>query len=405
MGNSQHLLRVEGVNHAPVLDDTDDISTRRGGSAMLRDAPAALAKHFHNLETVSLEASVALFEVTTDDPDGLVRCIAAHLVKHFPHITFVVDSAPLVDDDFAGALREVTARNRFRQFRQPTVAVPEPTGGHGRVCELDRLRPAATEIMQGDKKRHISASVDDRRDWGREQRKHFLHTTLELDAEVATTSNLVDLADDGSRRFGNLGGKMAVIYADGNGFGGIKRGLLDNRNALHDFDTRVQTLHKVFLGDLVESTRHDEDFHNGKDLRLEVLLWGGDELMLVTPAWKGMETLQRFFETVEEETPAQNLAEAAHKPALTYAAGLVFCSANTPIAEIVRTAKQLAEAVKEVEHSKSRFDYLVLESVDYPTQSIEQFRTLHFGANASKALWPLAPLTSGSRREGIVTSQ
>jgi len=224
---------------------------------------------------------------------------------------------------------------------------------------------------------------------------------LKLDTDVPTTSNLVDLADDGGRRFGNLGGKMAVIYADGNGFGGIKRGVLDDHKALHDFDTRVQTLHKVFLRDLVESARNDEDFHNDKDFRLEVLLWGGDELMLVTPAWKGMETLQRFFETVEAETPANDLAEAARQPTLTYAAGLVFCSANTPIAEIVRTAKQLAEAVKGVEHSKNRFDYLVLESVDYPTQGIEQFRRLHFGANASEAIAPLAPLTSGSRRADL----
>lgn len=40
MGASQHLFRVDGVNHAPVLDDTDDISTRHGGSAILRDVLA-----------------------------------------------------------------------------------------------------------------------------------------------------------------------------------------------------------------------------------------------------------------------------------------------------------------------------------------------------------------------------
>jgi len=163
MGDLQHLLRVEGVNHAPVLDDTDDISTRRGGSAMLRDAPASLPTHFPDLTTISLEASVGLFKVTTENHDSLVGHIAGHLAEHFPHITFVVDSAPL-GDDFAAALREVTARNRFRQFRQPTVAVCDPGSDDARPCDLDRLRPAVTEITQGATNLHISASVRDRRD-------------------------------------------------------------------------------------------------------------------------------------------------------------------------------------------------------------------------------------------------
>ena len=407
MGKQQHLIRVEGVNHLAVLDDTNDISTRRGASAMLRDVPASLPKRFPILQVVSLEASVGLFNAESDDPDGLVASIAEHLAAEVPQITFVVDVVPL-GQDFRAALHAVKSRNRFRQFRQLTLAVPAETDAGPGICELDRVRPAAAEITQGSTKRHVSESVGARRKVGRNERRDFLRRVLELPSQVPTTRSLLDLAADPELRFGNLAGKMAVLYMDGNGFGRIKQRLENAPNAMLAFDARVQGLHKRFLADLVQSAMSDEHFLNGQDLRLETLLWGGDELMLVVPAWKGMATLQRFFETVED---AEEENRAAAEPpggksvtgdeSLSYAAGLVFCSANTPIAQIVRTAKELAEAVKRVEHGLNRFDYLVLESVDYPTQKIQQFRSSHFGDGAARGLEPLAPLTSGSRTDGL----
>jgi hypothetical protein len=420
MSATVYLIRVEGVNQSTALFDTDDISTGRGGSAMLRDAPTLLWQRFPELKRISQGASVALYRVHTADPDRLVERIAADLAAKVPHITYVVDAAPL-GDDFASALDEVTARNHFRQFQQLTVAIPEPASDGAGPCEFDRIRPANARIGQGKETKQVSAAVYARREVGIRQRKELLQKLLDLDRKLSTTSNLVALAEDNDARFGNLGDKRAVLYADGNSFGKTSRKLSRNLDHLRGFDERVQGLHKAFLRTLLERAQADPDFTNHGDLRLEMLLWGGDELMLIVPAWRGMETLQLFFEAVAEDAkaaraalhdkdataraqsaPAVRLPRAVLEQRLTYAAGLIFCSANTPIAEIVRNTKALAERVKahrkrqgaEPLAQENRFDYLVLESVDYPTQSIDDFRALHFGAAAAQALAPLAPFTA-----------
>ena len=70
---------------------------------------------------------------------------------------------------------------------------------------------------------------------------------------------------------------------------------------------------------------------DGKDaLRLEVLLWGGDEFTLVVPAWKGLEVLERFFQI------AARLEFGSDVP-MTHRAAVIFCHHNAPILQI-RTA-------------------------------------------------------------------
>ena len=92
-----------------------------------------------------------------------------------------------------------------------------------------------------------------------------------------------------------------------------------------------------------------------------------------------METLQRFYEVSTDWVtppdpsalsgdsrhggdPAPAAADVSGKP-LTHAGGIVFCSHKTPIAEATATAKNLAEAVKDVTREENRFDYLILESI------------------------------------------
>lgn len=113
----------------------------------------------------------------------------------------------------------------------------------------------------------------------------------------------------------------------------------------------------------------DEDYPNGLGyneesspiIRLETLLWGGDEMLFVLPAWLGFEFLQRFYQSAE----TWKLSDGAP---LTHAAGIVFCKAKSPIRIIQKLAKALAERVKEeCSREQSAWDYMVLESMDYPT--------------------------------------
>ena len=87
--------------------------------------------------------------------------------------------------------------------------------------------------------------------------------------------------------------------------------------------------------------------------RLETLLWGGDEIIWVVPAWKGWELLQFFF--TEFRYPAS--------APLTFSAGLVFCHKKAPIHTIRSLAGKLVSHLKG--RSENRFLYRVLESFDH----------------------------------------
>ena len=78
-------------------------------------------------------------------------------------------------------------------------------------------------------------------------------------------------------------------------------------------------------------------------VRIETLLWGGDELIWVVPAWCGMEAVQFFF----DNTNTKDAVWEVNGRRLTHAAGVVFCSCRAPIRSVVKLAKELAESVKD----------------------------------------------------------
>ncbi len=120
-------------------------------------------------------------------------------------------------------------------------------------------------------------------------------------------------------------------------------------------------------------------------IRLETLLWGGDEMLFVVPAWKGFELLNYFYEfsqtwTFKTET-------------LTHAGGLVFCRAKTPIRRIRGFAQELAEQAKNTDRSKNLFDYMALESIGYPSDPPEKLRQYLFPEALLKDYKALQPFS------------
>jgi hypothetical protein len=103
--------------------------------------------------------------------------------------------------------------------------------------------------------------------------------------------------------------------------------------------------------------------------RFETLMWGGDEMMWVVPAWKGWEVLTRFYKR-DWTIPA-----LGDKP-LTHAAGLVFCHYNAPLRRIKNLAQQLVALCKAQndKEERDRVAYQVLESFDLVSGEIAQHR-------------------------------
>ncbi len=387
----QYILRMEGVNLFNVLDDTNEISVRRGSGLMLRQAVLDVKEKTPVLNAISLGASVGLFQFNSDDPEQTVVDVSRLLNDNFPQLTFVVDAVEL-NGSFKNALEAVIAKNRFRQFQQVTLVPPIAEKQADTCCEMNQIHPRSSAIRKGDK---VSVSVKERFDYGRDKRQNFYDEELETEHwRHQFTDDLSELTKTTDQQdFGNLTDKMAVIYLDGNGFGNIQREC-DSAEQLGRFDETNRNYRRSFLKALLINAVNDSDFMDEtKRIRLETLLWGGDEIILIVPAWKGMEVIQTFYKISDAWVFENDPLTHNNKKPLTHAGGIVFCNHKTPVSQAVKAAQELAEYVKEkVSRFENRFEYLVLESIDYPTQSIVSFWDLRYGNGVKKHCAALKPV-------------
>jgi len=373
-------LSIAGVNFASVMDDTAQLSVVRGASFLLRDAVQGIAKDFSCcLEPLRTGASIGLFLVKHGcDAKTVRQDVSDWLNQHpdFQHFTFVVD-IERANGDLTRTLEALTARNRFRQMRQLSVALPAYNDGEAEPCEWDDLRPGDSDVDvdrdEGPPK--VSRSVKVRHDYGWDRKQAFYADEAAANgvahpviAKLEYARELDEIADK-CAHFPNLGKKLAVIYLDGNGFGKIAR-----EGGPGEFDKTLRGYQSAFLQQFLLTIHNDPDFLIDVDkrrLRIETLLWGGDEVTLVVPAWKGFWALNRFYEHSQDWKYLGT--------DLTHAGGLVFCHYKTPIYRIRKLAKDLAEEVKEYlkdrgeEQQQNRFEYAILESIDFPTEPLRRF--------------------------------
>ena len=398
----QFLLQVTGVNIYATVKDTNQLSVQRGSSLLLRQAIRDIETEYSQvrnqdvkLKAISTGASTGLFAFeakTSKDACQIQDEIVCTLnqSEKYKHLTFVVDSVPITNGNFKQAKEKVFALNRFRQFQQTTVVFPVKNEDPQiqNPCAWDNLRPAdgqEPEIVKRDKGDRgpaiISLGAEVRHKYGRDQKHEFIEqeTGIKLNQNEGFTNDLQEIATLNSHQshLKSLENKLAILYFDGNGFGGIQNELEDSCE-LYKFDRLVQKRRKKWLKNLIETIRTDEDFkitikrkkQTLDAIRLEVLLWGGDEIILAVPAWKGMHVLQHFYQ-FQRSFPRYNNKN------LTHAGGLVFCHARTPIQRMQELAQEIADHIKDAHLDKidkyspdaDLYDYVVLESVDYPTQS------------------------------------
>lgn len=366
------LLRVEGVNMRFVIEDTQDLRTISGGSQMLLMAVHGLHSAFSKLTPVSIGASSGVFEVLDAEPARIRDDVADYLRKEFPHATFVVslvDSAavPATSMPFVVANEMAIAESRWLQMSHPSLAFPGPGSLPSRGAE-DHLRPAGEPGKP-------SASVAARR-------AHSKATFYEKFAGVTgiePCTDLNQLSSDPSR--GNLHNKIAVIYADGNSFARkiaeACKASSEPKAALRSIDASMRARRKELLATVVQAA---ERVGTDKRIRLETLLWGGDEVIWVVPAWRGWETLERLYQNTrwwvsgDPDQPLVTNASGTNGTPLHQAAGIVFCSRKSHIHRVVNLAKRLAEIAKQKDRERSLFAYQVLESFDVTGLDVEGFR-------------------------------
>ncbi len=385
-----YYLRIEGVNFDSFVLDTDRIKIVRGGSLMLLNSVDWLEQNIKRqhitLDKISSGASFGLFRFEANS-DGEASQVAAqaretfNYDKRYKHATLTIAVQPVGEPEaYQHTRSRLEAISRWQQMQSPSVAMPDPNEDEVKgVCEFDRVRPAtgfpvALIRDNGDEEEALISTACHAR-WvedGKENRPwvtdkdgfYKKHTGID---GLKFTTDLHALAQ--GTDYGNLHNKMAVIYLDGNHFGKKALAYCTSEKKQEDFD---KTLREEFqdgtLTTLLTEIKGNSDWKNGGNIRLETLLWGGDEIIWVVPAWKGWWMLGRFFEISRE----WNYHKISDEP-LTHGAGLVFCHHNAPIQPILSLARNLGDLAKG-DRSANRVAYQVLESFDHAGADLEEMR-------------------------------
>lgn len=373
------LIRVEGVNHSQFIFDTTDLSTVRGGGLILLDAVEEAARSLgKSCQVISSGASSGLFRLQAGAPQTAVDEVRRRLNQgKESHACFVVAAVP-ESGDFAADNETLIALNRHEQMTSPSLQVPATGDAALGVCAIDRIRPAqhkSERKVKGQADVPLSASVHARRKYGLERKQAFYASavpesplSLRLKAKglrfADDFSDIADKVDDDETQ-----GKLAVFYADGNRFGAHQRPARTpeawkawDGKTLKAWDLHIKALRRGLLAELIEPYLLEVEEKRVAKIRFETLLWGGDELLFVVPASRGMALVSAFLSATEGwRYPDQDNGQA-----LTHAMGLVFCHSNTPIAKVTQLAKALGDHAKEdAGRDVNSLHTVALESFDH----------------------------------------
>lgn len=421
-------VRCEAVNLGASVYDTEDLSTIRGAglailnlSDRLRDICTGLGGT--DPKEITSGASQAVIRVTLpDDRDELerFRTDVEEELRRGSQLQFATVLVAVSSADFGVAREELVASIRARQMRSArlshagitaTVTSREESGTAMRSwCAIDMVRPAKVtpQKIRNDEKRFLSTSVDARRRHGFEAKQAFykkldgVQWDPQIDGgyEFAWDFHQIAAFDKATREAAkdgefssNLNGKLAVIYIDGNSFGAKQRLHCTDEKSQQNYDTIVQgnwrkAIRRILNAAWSPDRGLDPRWWNAVEseaprLRLETLLWGGDEVIWVVPAWQGLAVLNTFFHTILDRTGHSATGNGPFGE-FTYSAGLVFCHAEAPIRGIVELARELTEFCKDAVNDNkagpdgvNRFAYAVLESFDQLGDDYHEARNRH----------------------------
>lgn len=399
----KQFILVEGINLYANLYDTHQLSVIRGTSFLFKDAIRYIGQHFEKqLKPISTGASSGLF-LLKENATKSVEAIAADIKQElqtegdFRYLTFGIVCTE--QDDLQAAKEQLIAQLRFQQLQQLQI-LPDLNPG-AEPCSLSgsRIASSGQPKLKG---KPVAASIFQRWRYGRNKKYSYYSELIadtdtgKIDPELeqrlkdyrfannveilcADPNQPLDRNDEPTRTdqplmYPKLARKMALVYIDGNKFGDHQRNFIqqqtDQIDAQQKFDGHIKDSRNRFLSEIVRDLAAnereagenplDDEFEQAKVLRLETLLWGGDEMTFIMPAWEGFDFLQRFF-AFDWTLPSPDSTP------LTHSVGIVFCQAKTPVRIIDKLARQLVDRVKAHDRSRNGWDYLVLESVDYPT--------------------------------------
>lgn len=396
-------LYVESNNFDFSMYDSQKISCIRGGSYLALDAMKGIETYLKDSrvlgEPISIAASTGLFRLSGDaDPTQVRNDVEQWLAKddRYKFLTFSIATTTVLVNESLDRVRKLLQYEvRCRQMRSPNFVYPSPDAG---IDEFDGIRPAATDA----KHKPWSEFSQLRRRIGSDLRNDILNPTTEDNDEsmaevVHDLEELADIDADGLGRgmAPTIADKIAVISADGNGFGQHQQNLDDA--GVQAFDSVLKEMRDRFI----QLLRNDIEafpmlWEKAGRARVEIITLAGDDLVIIVPAWLGFRTLHWYYKAVKEakfRKPEQT-GIVTEKP-LTFSAGIVFCNHKAPITRMLKLAHRLCSFAKEhapvgvPEGSRPGAEpepikgnlvaYQVLESFDHAGTDLEETRKKAYG--------------------------
>ena len=379
-----YVLSVEGVNFGTCLYDTNSLPVIRGASFLLDRVSdpvgSALAKVMgRSIAPDWAGGAKAVFRFDTD-PVSAIRAeeAAREALRVAPwcHMTFVVDLVECCAENSPAARMIADARNRSRQLREWSVA-PCDMPGAWRQDALDGMRPADPACC--DTKGPLSPASAARLAFGRQMRHGFIAERIGaagLDG-VEMAESFADLvADPPPGLSASARSKMAVIHLDGDNFGRAAENAPDPA----EFSRAIGAKLRDLLGALVRDALTQEAVERPNKpprLRLEVLVWGGDDITLVVPAWRALNTFRAFYAAIDGW-------QVSGIP-LSFTGGAVIASHKAPIRRMVQLATE-AVGLAKAEGARGACTLDIFESASPPEDGLAAHRARIWGGIGARGL-------------------
>lgn len=388
----EHVLRVEGVNFDNCLYDTNNLAVIRGASLLLDQVERPVAKAIREALGKDIVpewagGSKALFRFVASEvvAKQVESCVRSALAKEpWKHLSWVVDR---VSGEGAEVIAE--SRNRARQMRSWSVqscALP----GAKRQDALDGMRPA--DPACDDPRGPLSPATRSRLAYGRQQRQGFWQDRIgsDLAKEITFCDDFEDIVKDCKAPVSEAASsKIAVLQFDGDGFGKI----IDAAGGSAGFAAKFSEISRNLLSALVRRSFDLESKEGNKPstlLRMEVLLWGGDDMTVVVPCWRALDMIAAFYD-------AAQTAQIAGR-GLSFTGAAIIAQRKAPIRRLRALAEEAVGLTKSAAPGSFTMD--VFEAASPPEDGLEAHRArVHPGLSAAELSFPGAK--AGALAENI----
>lgn len=347
---------VEGVFLENTILSTNDIRTIRGASVYLEELHLYLMQALTDHAPALLSSGASRAHLSCSGDLEAIRDKVAEFCRTDwrRHLVFRFGVGPTPDD----------ARSQLRRslYKDWTVPVPEPVRAP-RLDALDPCRPA-TQVLRGPdgQQIHVSARTAELRRKGAELRPFFpLPPPLSFEDIVADPPDGLDMV---------VKNKIAVVYVDGSGFGAASKAMgaaaFSKALALNNTSLGAR------LAEWVTNMNAWWGQHQGRS-RFEILMWGGDDMTFIMPAWMLFPFVKVFFKEVD--------AWRFGDDRVSFRCGAIIANFKVPIRLLRSLAYDAQESVRNGCFEGSKFSVDVFESAAPPYGSVGAYRRALYGPN------------------------